>query len=584
MHEHERKRLRVISIIVIGIALMYIGRLYYLGIMHGAEFAREADKQYVSSVPEIYDRGTIYFREKTGKLVAAATLASGYLISVSPKDIGNAEAAYEKMSMVVPIDRTEFMAKMAKKDDTYEEILKRVPEEKMKELKALGIPSLRAYREAWRYYPAHSLASSVLGFVGYNGDELSGRYGLEAYYNDTLKRNEENLYVNFFAELFHEIGSTIFDRGEQEAGDLVLTIEPSVQAYLEEELGSVMKEWRSDETGGIIMDPKSGAILAMGINPAFDPNEYGKEKHARVFSNPSIQDVYEMGSIVKPITMAAGIDAGVVSANTLYNDTGSVTLNNKTFGNWDGKARGPGTSMQQVLNDSLNTGVSFVVSKLGNKEFAEYIQEKFALGEETGVDLPGERQGLMTNLLSKRDLEYANASFGQGFAVSPINMCSALAVLGNGGYLVSPHVVDEIRYESGKVKKYSPNPMPQAIKKETSEEITRMLVNVVDKALLGGTVKVPEYSIAAKTGTAQIARPRELGGGYYDDRYFHTFFGYFPAYDPKFIVFLYTYYPKEAKFASHTLTMPFIRTAKFLLHYYSVPPDRSDVKSITLGR
>jgi cell division protein FtsI (penicillin-binding protein 3)/stage V sporulation protein D (sporulation-specific penicillin-binding protein) len=571
-----RGRLRLLSAIIICIALLFVVRLYFLQVIHGHEFRAEAEKQYVSTVTNLFDRGNIYLRAKDTKLVTAATINSGYIVSITPKLLVDKEGAYGAINAIVPLSHDAFMEKATKDNDPYEEILKRVSESNSDKLIALHIPGLKTFRETWRYYPGGSLAAQVLGFVGYNdaGTMLVGRYGLESIYNDNLIRGENNLYINFFAELFTNLKETVFDRTKDQEADLVLTIEPTVQDYLEQELQGVMNEWHSSLTGGIIMDPKTGAVYAMAVNPTFDLNEFNKVKDGSVFANPSVQDVYEMGSIVKPLTMAAGIDAGVVTAKTTYNDVGRITMDKKTFSNYDGVGRGPGTSMQEVLNQSLNTGVAFVVGKLGNQRFADYMTNKYHLGEETGIDLPGERQGLMTNLTSKRDIEYATASFGQGIAMTPINMASALAILGNGGVTITPHVVDEIKYTSGKVKKFTPNPPEQVLKKETSEEITRMLVTVVDKALLNGTVKIPEYSIAAKTGTAQIARPRSDGGGYYEDRFMHTFFGYFPAYDPKFIVFLYTYDPKNATFASHTLTMPFIRTAKFLLHYYGVPPDR----------
>ena len=584
MHDDERKRLRLLAAVVVLFGMLFVGRLYMLQIVHGDEFAKEADSQYVATVPNLYNRGNIYFETKEGKKVAAATVNSGYVVAIDPKLIIDAEGVYKQMATVIPtLAHDEFVGKAAKKQDPYEEVATHVPEAAANELKAKKIPGVQVFRQTWRYYPGGNLAAQAIGFVAYQGDVLAGRYGLESYYNDILTRNSENLYINFFAELFRNFSDTIFDRTEDDTGDLSLTIEPTVQAQLETELQSVMNDWHSDESGGIIMDPKTGAIYAMAVNPSFDLNDYGKVKQVGLFANPIVQDDREMGSIVKPLTMAAGLDAGVISESTTYNDTGHVTLNNKTFGNYDGKGRGPNTSMQTILNDSLNTGAAFIVTKLGNARFADYLLNKFHLGEETGIDLPGERQGLMTNLSSKRDIEFATASFGQGFAVTPINMIAALATLANGGYTVSPHVVDEINYSSGKIKKLTQNPTEQVLKPQTSERITRMLVTVVDKALLHGSVSIPEYSIAAKTGTAQIYRPTKEGGGYYEDRYLHTFFGYFPAYDPKFIVFMYTYYPKNATFASHTLTHPFIHLAKFLLQYYAVPPDRASANKAGVG-
>ena len=282
-----------------------------------------------------------------------------------------------------------------------------------------------------------------------------------------------------------------------------------------------------------------------------------------------------MGSIVKPLTMAAGLDSGTVSAHTTYEDRGTITLSGYTLSNYDGKARGV-VSMQEVLNQSLNTGAAFVAQKTGNARFARYLTH-FGLGERTGIDLPGEVEGFLENLKSPRDLEYATAAFGQGIAMTPIATARALAALGNGGTLVTPHVVRDIDYDLVLGERVVPAAKTvhtegrRVIATSTSEEITRMLVAVVDNALLGGTVKLDRYSIAAKTGTAQIPDP---SGGYYDDRYLHSFFGYFPAYEPRFLIFLYLEEPQNVRFASETLTLPFMDLTKFLISYYEVPPDR----------
>ncbi len=209
--------------------------------------------------------------------------------------------------------------------------------------------------------------------------------------------------------------------------------------------------------------------------------------------------------------------------------------------------------------------------KLGKESFRDYMFG-YKIKEKTGIDLPNETNGLFGNLNSPREIEYANASFGQGIAFTPIGITRALSSLGNGGKIVTPHLVKEIRYDDGS-KKILEYPITDAkISKETSEEITRIDVTVMDKSLKNGKAKFEHHSVAVKTGTAQVAK--EEGGGYYPDRNLHSFFGYFPAYDPEFIVFLYTVYPKGVRYASETWADPFLDIAKFLLNYYEVAPDR----------
>jgi Cell division protein FtsI/penicillin-binding protein 2 len=276
-----------------------------------------------------------------------------------------------------------------------------------------------------------------------------------------------------------------------------------------------------------------------------------------------------MGSIIKALTIAAGIDSGAVDENTYYQDNGSVNMNGYTIYNFDKKGRG-WVPLQMILSKSLNTGIAYVVQKMGKESFRDYML-KFGLGSETGIDLSGEESGLINNLSGTTMIDYVTAGFGQGIALTPIQTIRALASLGNGGKLVNPHLIDKIDYKVGGVEKIVPNDPVQIFKKDTSERISRMLTYVVDHDLRNGQYKMENYSIAAKTGTAQIPKP---GGGYYENKYFHSFFGYFPSYDPKFIILIYHKNPKGVEYASQTLTDSFFDLVKFLISYYEIPPDR----------
>ncbi len=570
-------RIRVISSLVLLAAIVLVVRLYFVQIVHGKSFAGQADRQYINQNTVSYDRGEIYFTSKDGETVPAAISRTGYTIYINPKIVNNPNELYEKLNAVTPIDKNEFMKKASKKDDASEEVVQHLNIETADKIKKLNLYGITLASDKWRYYPGGKLASQTIGFVAYNENELAGRYGLERYYEDTLKRDPSKAYTNFFAEFFSNVKQTL-DSDSREEGSVVTTIEPTVQLFLEDELKSVRDEWQSTAAGGVVLDPATGEILGIAWNPGFDPNNF-KDADPNTFKNPIVEGVYEMGSIIKPLTMAAGLDANVITPKSTYFDAGYLVLNGKRISNYDGKGRGE-TDMQQILSQSLNTGVSYIALKLGNKKFSDYMKS-FGIGAETGIDLPNEAVGLINNLDSTRDIEMATASYGQGIALTPIATVRALSVLANGGKLVNPHLVKKIEYESGLTRRLSFPAGKQVIKKETADTVTNMLTKVVDEALRGGTAKIPGYSIAAKTGTAQMTD--EGRPGYVEGKYLHSFFGYFPANNPKFLVFLFHIYPKNVRYASETLTDPFLHITKFLINYYQLPPDRpEDVNTVNV--
>ncbi len=537
-------------------------------VVHRNVYRESADRQYATSAGDIYERGTIFFQAKNGELISAATQATGFKVAIDPSKILDKESVYERISKIVPLDHNDFIMRASKLNDPYEEVAHHLAKKEADAVSALKIPGVSIFKEKWRFYPGATLASHALGLVGYKDAELGGRYGLERQYNKELTINNDSPYVNFFAEVFSNLNKTLF-KGEVESGDVVTTIEPQVQVFLEKTLKDVREKYQIDSIGGIIMNPQDGSIYAMGVKPDFDPNNFSQVKNVSIFSNPLVENVLEFGSVVKPLVMAAALDTKVLTPEATYDDKGEVTIEKHQIFNFDKKGRGPNTTMQDVLNQSLNTGMVFVEQKLGKVQLRDYLLS-YGIKEKTGIDLPNETSGLVSNIInSPREIEYANAAFGQGIALTPVELTRALASLGNGGKLVVPHVVKEVRYNSGisKIIKYPT--LATKITKETSDEITQMLVTVMDKGLKSG---LDHFSVAVKTGTAQVAD--STSGGYYTDRHTHSFVGYFPAYNPKFIIFLYAVNPKDVLYSATTWTNPFLDITKFLLNYYEVAPDR----------
>ncbi|MGC9605780.1 MAG: penicillin-binding protein 2 [Minisyncoccia bacterium] len=570
MNSKQRLRTRLAGIGALLGAGAIAAALYSTDVIHGKEYAAKAEAQYGKPAVELFDRGAIYFSGKDGTKTAAAALGTGYLIYMNPKLVRDAAGTYEALSHYLSLDRSSFLAKAGKPNDSYEELAHRVDQPTADSITGLGLPGVAVAPEAWRIYPGDGLAAHELGLVGedVSSSTVSGRYGLERYYDSVLSRPSASSVGNIFADLFSGLQGAVF--GSAENGDIVTTIEPTVETYLDKILGETEATWHADEIGGIVMDPETGEIAAMASLPTFDPNNTAAAKDIKVFSDPLVEHVYEMGSIMKPLTMAAALDSGAETPASTYDDVGCMTLDGKKICNFDGRARGV-IPMQQILSQSLNIGAATIALKTGAAGFAKYFYS-FGLGMKTGIDLPSEAAPITDNLKDGKDIDIATASYGQGLAVSPIGMTRALSVVANGGYLVTPHLVKEIDYSDGSTRKISSTKAGPLLEPQTADEVRSMLVTVVDTALAGGTLKRDHYTVAAKTGTAEIADP--VHGGYYTDRYLHSFFGFFPAYEPRFIVFLYQVYPKGAQYASETLTRPFDELTTFLLNYYDIPPDR----------
>lgn len=564
-------RVYILFFFILLIASFITGKLYVVQILNADEYLAQAENQYIQRNYHLYDRGEIFFTTVDGELVSSATLKSGYVLAINPENISEPNQVLLELKRVVDISEDHFFNRY-NRGKRYQEVLTGLNEEDAVGIRSLGLKGVSLHPQRWRFYPGGQTGAHVIGFVGYNDSEYGGQYGLERVYEDVLKRPDSAYRVNIFAELFADIVSGFTDsERSKESGDVITTIEPVVQLFLEQKLEDIEENWQSTSIGGIIMNPSTGAIRAMAVRPTFDSNHFAEVPSSLVFNNSLVNMVYEMGSVIKPLTIAAGLDAGVIEPDTVYYDSGRVQIENFVISNFDGKGNGEIT-MQDVLNKSVNTGVVYIMNKMGARVFADYMMS-FGLDSKTGIDLPSESDNLV-NFKSPRNIEYATASFGQGLALTPIGITRALAVLGNGGYVIHPYIVESIRSVDGEIipLRTGEEERIKVLKKETSMKISRMLVNTVDEALLGGTASFSRHSVAAKTGTAQI--PYQDKRGYREDAYLHSFFGYFPAYDPEFLIFLYHIEPQNAEYASQTLTPAFREIVSFLIQYYDIDPDR----------
>lgn len=525
------------------------------------------DKASVEAEVEKVLKDDPYFKETTEPLVAEEWQAREEYKKIKR------EAEIESRKKTV-IDA--YLLKLNKKNDPYEPLKKKVDEEQLSQLMTLNLPGIKSVMQNHRYYPEKNAGSQLLGFVGFSDDQEVGQYGLEGFFDEELKGKEGSVRSERSAGGESIIVNNREYNQPKDGSDLVLTINRSIQYVVCNKLYEYAAKHGADSGSVIVMDPKTGAIIAMCSWPDYDPNNYGDVNDIMVYNNPAIFSEYEPGSIFKSITMAAGIDQGVVEPNSLYNDPGQLMIEgwHKPISNSDFSTHGAWgmVDMTKVLEQSLNTGSIYVMQKTGPKNFADYVK-KFGFGEKTGLELETEAKGNIRNILREktRPVEMATASFGQGITTTPIQNLVSYAAIANGGMLMKPYVVDEIRNSDGTIEKTQPKEIGRVISERTALLVSGMLVNVVDFGH-SKRAQIDGYYIAGKTGTAQI--PDKKNGGYVEGSTIHTFVGFAPADDAKFVMLTKLDAPKDAVYAESTVVPLFAEIANFILDYYKIPKQR----------
>ena len=546
MKQNTENRILILLVVFVLLGLLIWGRFFYLTVIRH-EYYLEKARVISANNNTVAPRGSIFLTDKNALPYAVALNKEFPLVYAVPAKIENPAILAEKLALLLDLDSDILLRKLSKVGDPYEILKKRVSEEIVSTIKSENIIGIGIGDETLRYYPEGLFLSHAIGFLGFDKNGQAGQYGLEEYYNKELS-------------------------GLVSSADLVLTIDLAIQSQTGSLLQKITKDWQADGGSIVVMNPKDGSIMAMASLPDFDPNSYSAVENPDFFVNPATLKRYEPGSVFKPITMAIGIETGAVTLETEYYNTGTVKVSDRIISNSIPDKILGWQTMAKVLEQSLNTGAVFVQQKVPKDIFLKYLKD-FGVDSKTGIDI-AEINGDLSVLSDMRDINFATASFGQGVALTPVELIRALSVIANGGQLITPHLIYKIishnsddynRLTGGKNELTK-----QIISSDTSVKLINMMIKVVENGS-GRRAGVPNYTVAGKTGTAQVP---DLKKGGYKDEYIHTFVGFAPAYDPKFIALIKLDNPKGVRFAESTVVPAFSDLAKFIFSYLEIPPDK----------
>jgi cell division protein FtsI/penicillin-binding protein 2 len=551
MNSSQQRRLIVICAgLIFGIVVVIL-RLFSFQFFSAdqiAELSRIIQKYNVIDQP---DRGLILDRN----FAVIVGNGSDYQVGVSPVFVSNSEEISTELAPIIGKPRHELLSSL-NSGDSYIVLAGRVGPDVAEEIRSLGYDQVQLDPLPRRMYPQDDLLCHVLGYVDFQN---VGGSGLEDYYEAELGGDAASMIMSISP--LTEQPSVI----AREGADLVLTIDRTVQYVVEEELRRVIEASGAESGTIIVMDPRTGAILAMANLPCYQPYNYFDAEDGMLL-NPAISKQYEPGSVMKLITMAAALDSGTVTPQTTYNDTGVIFVGGIPLYNWDRGAYGI-TDMTGLLGHSLNVGAATIATWMGPDTLYNYFQ-RFGYSRPLGIDLtaevggqlplPGDSNWTETNI--------GTNAFGQGLAVTPLQMLSAASALANDGYQMQPYLVQEI-HKDGQVFSREPTILSRPVSKQTAYQLTAMAVNAVRTEVFGAQLE--GYTVAGKTGTAQIPE----GGIYHPSDTIASFIGWLPADDPELIVLVKIDRPETSPWGSVIAAPVFAELAKELVILLDIPPD-----------
>ncbi|MFY9218242.1 MAG: stage V sporulation protein D [Tepidanaerobacteraceae bacterium] len=557
-----KRRLIILLLFSLIFSFLLLGRVFWIQFVRGDELKERALNQWTSDVPVEPKRGTVYDRNKN-PLAISATVDT---VVASPPDIKDIETTANLLSTALNMDREELEetlreAKNKKKGAIY--IKRKITEEEPETVRNLKLSGIYFTKEHKRFYPERNLCSHVLGFTGIDSQGLDG---IELVYEKYLKGTPGRI-VSEKDALSRKLPFGVDKYIPPEDGlDLVLTIDKIIQHIAERELEKALAEHNAKRGTIIVMDPKTGEILAMTNKPDYDPNNYGEFSQI-LWRNAAVSDVYEPGSTFKIVTASAALEEGVARPEDKFYDPGYAMVSGVRIGCWYHGGHGSQTFIQ-LLENSCNPGFVELGMKLGKDRFMKYIKG-FGFGEVTGIDLPGEARGIL-DPSKVGPVELATITFGQGISVTPVQLITALSTIANDGKLVQPHVAKAIVDKEGNtVQEFSPAPLRQVVSYETAQEMKKILESVVTNGT-GGRGKVEGFRVAGKTGTAEKYSP---------GKYVVSYMGFAPVDDPKLAILVIIDEPTGGLIYGGTIAGPvFQKVMADSLNYLGIEPNIEQVE------